>query len=335
MTRRVPGRVSIVVPTRNRQHYLSEALASACAQRYPDIEILVGDNASTDETPAVVRELAARDARVRYVRHETDLGMVGNWNALVRLATGEYFVLLSDDDVLMPGALDRLVAACAAPSVMMAYGGSCLIDGGGHVLDLYGRGGPPVERGDDFITAHLRGERTLDLAGTLYRTPREDVHELFSEDVGLVCDLVHRLETAIQGDVGFVPLPPVALYREHDSNLTLRAAAFAQSLFRVLEHPSVRHGALARFAPAIHACVVAKVDDLATRAAARGRRDAAIAMLRILDERAVPTARLRWRMRVLDLPPVRLATALRRRWLRRRAAGQARLFAPDVPSLHR
>lgn len=104
-----PPLVTIGIPTYNRADgYLREALASALAQTYERLEILVADNASDDDTAAVVRELGGD--RVRYHRHERNLGSQGNYNSIVEMATGEYLLLLHDDDRVDPD----FVAACVA-----------------------------------------------------------------------------------------------------------------------------------------------------------------------------------------------------------------------------
>ena len=91
--------VSIGLPTYNRAgSYLRGALDSARAQRYPALEILVGDNASTDDTPRLLQSLS--DTRIRYLRHSVNIGPNRNYNFLLERAQGDYFLLLHDDDVI-------------------------------------------------------------------------------------------------------------------------------------------------------------------------------------------------------------------------------------------
>ena len=63
------------------------AAGTCCAQTYPNIEVLVSDNASTDDTTKVLRELC--DKRLRVMRQETNIGLLPNWNACVAAAKGE------------------------------------------------------------------------------------------------------------------------------------------------------------------------------------------------------------------------------------------------------
>lgn len=101
--------VTIFIPTYNRAAWLGQAIASAVAQNYGAIEILICDNASTDQTPTICHEWAAADSRVRLIRHSRNLGMIGNWRqAFVEHARGKWIVILSDDDYFCdPSYIER------------------------------------------------------------------------------------------------------------------------------------------------------------------------------------------------------------------------------------
>ena len=104
--------VSIVIPTYNRAEYLREAVKSALAQAYAPLEVIVIDDASTDETQDVVQSLAAEssdDARLVYRRQEVNVGPNANWRAGIAAASGAFFCILADDDVLEPSFVERLV----------------------------------------------------------------------------------------------------------------------------------------------------------------------------------------------------------------------------------
>jgi glycosyltransferase involved in cell wall biosynthesis len=99
--------VSVVIPTYNRPVYLREAITSALRQTYQNIEVLVRDNASTDETRKVVQSFS--DPRLRYFRHATNIGQTENVIDGCRAAHGEYIANLHDDDVWEPNFLEKLV----------------------------------------------------------------------------------------------------------------------------------------------------------------------------------------------------------------------------------
>lgn len=101
--------VSILIPTYNRAKYLSESLNSALNQTYPHIEVIVHDDASTDDTPALLA--GYHDPRLRIIRTSSNHGMIGGWNYLVKKAKGKYLKFLADDDLLAPTCVAQLVQA--------------------------------------------------------------------------------------------------------------------------------------------------------------------------------------------------------------------------------
>jgi len=108
--------VSIIIPTYNGERFLSEALASAAAQTYDNMEIVVSDDRSTDRTLDIAREFAASSRHpVRMIDH-TPQGMVSNWNDTVRTAQGTYIKFLFQDDILEPHCVQKMVALAESDS---------------------------------------------------------------------------------------------------------------------------------------------------------------------------------------------------------------------------
>lgn len=112
---------SILLPTRNRLDLLRLAIESVRTQDHADWEILVSDNASGENIEERVREYD--DVRIRTRRFEQLVPVTDNWNAALSLATGEYLIMLGDDDALVPGALSRvqsLIEAWRHPEAIYA-----------------------------------------------------------------------------------------------------------------------------------------------------------------------------------------------------------------------
>ncbi len=99
--------VSIGIPTYNRALSLVHAVESALAQDYPNLEIVVSDNASTDETNSVCAAFCMKDRRIRYVCQPRNLGMTENFRRALASSRGEFFMWLSDDDWLDPSYLSQ------------------------------------------------------------------------------------------------------------------------------------------------------------------------------------------------------------------------------------
>ncbi|MDH3397693.1 MAG: glycosyltransferase [Acidimicrobiia bacterium] len=89
---------SFGIPVYNGEPTIRRTVESALAQTFGDIEVVVADNLSTDATEEICTEIALRDRRLRYVRNETNLGQNGNFTEVAKLARGEFFRWLGDDD---------------------------------------------------------------------------------------------------------------------------------------------------------------------------------------------------------------------------------------------
>ncbi|MGI8730950.1 MAG: glycosyltransferase family 2 protein [Solirubrobacteraceae bacterium] len=101
-------KVSVCIPTYNYAKFLAAAIDSVLAQTFEDFELIVSDNASTDETPAVLDRYAAQPA-LRVYRNERNLGLFANFNRCLELARGEYVKFLCADDWLDPRYLAEAV----------------------------------------------------------------------------------------------------------------------------------------------------------------------------------------------------------------------------------
>ena len=115
--------VTLAIPTFNRASWLNECVRSALAQSYQNFEVVVSDNASTDETAEVLRRIDS--PKLRVLRQETNIGPVPNWNACLAAAKGDYIVFVSDDDRIAPWLLERCMALVRIDShlpVVLALG---------------------------------------------------------------------------------------------------------------------------------------------------------------------------------------------------------------------
>lgn len=103
--------LSVGVPVYNGESTVRNALDSLLAQTFTDFEIIISDNASTDSTPEICREYAAKDARIRYIRQPHNLGAAKNFDFLVREARGEFFMWAAHDDTRLPDHIKKLMDA--------------------------------------------------------------------------------------------------------------------------------------------------------------------------------------------------------------------------------
>ncbi len=137
--------VSVVVPCYKYGHYLRDCVRSVLDQQGVDVRVLVIDDASPDDTARVARSLVSTDGRVQFRRHEENSGHIRTYNEGLGWIDGDYSLLLSADDVLIPGALARAAEVLDThPEVGFTYGKVVYFEGD----DPPGRGRPhPAEAG--------------------------------------------------------------------------------------------------------------------------------------------------------------------------------------------
>jgi glycosyltransferase involved in cell wall biosynthesis len=196
--------VTIGIPTYNRaDRFLREAVESALAQDYERIEVVVSDNCSTDTTPDVMAAYAA-DNRIRYVRGTTNIGANGNFNRAVAEATGDYFILVCDDDSIDADWVSAAVEAVrSTPNALMCRCGTRIVDENGSVL----KENPNLASGNalrDFLISWLDSTSVMYLSSIMYNTQElrgvggfHSIHDLFQ-------DLVTTFEIGQRGAIANV-----------------------------------------------------------------------------------------------------------------------------------
>lgn len=99
--------VSIGLPVYNGEDFLKYALDSLLSQTFRDFEIIISDNASTDNTPKICQEYVLKDKRIRYIRQNNNMGALWNFNFVLKQSNKEYFIWVSSDDKLHPEFLEK------------------------------------------------------------------------------------------------------------------------------------------------------------------------------------------------------------------------------------
>jgi glycosyltransferase involved in cell wall biosynthesis len=121
-------KVSVIIPTYNRAEYLCSAIRSVLSQTFQDFEIIVVDDASTDNTNEIVDGF--NDSRIKYIRHETNKGGSAARNTGIKMSSGEYIAFLDDDDEWLPEKLELQVNLMenSSPKVGVVYTGFLILD---------------------------------------------------------------------------------------------------------------------------------------------------------------------------------------------------------------
>ncbi|HZJ09893.1 MAG TPA: glycosyltransferase family 2 protein [Trueperaceae bacterium] len=228
-------RVTIGMPTYNRRDgYFPRALASALAQDYPRLEVLVCDNASTDGTAEYIASLD--DERLRYLRHELNIGANANFNSCLENATGDYFLLLHDDDLIDPTFVSRCLAALGdGPDVGLVRTGSRVIGADGEVLAVNRTNTAGLD-GAEVMLRWFRRETPLYLASTLYNTRWLREIGGFNSPHGLYQDV--KATAMLMARHGHHDVAEVlASFRRHDDNRgsSVKAVQWAEDAVHLLD----------------------------------------------------------------------------------------------------
>jgi glycosyltransferase involved in cell wall biosynthesis len=139
-------KLSIGIPVFNGQEFLPALLDSLLAQTFRDFEILICDNASSDQTSSICCEYERRHSRIHYVRNSRNLGAIANFNRVFELTTAPLFKWAAHDDLYHEGYLDTCVGLLEAnPDTVLAHTGTVFIDERGEILPYEEETGSFVE----------------------------------------------------------------------------------------------------------------------------------------------------------------------------------------------
>lgn len=236
-------RVSVCIPTYNGATYIAAALRSVLGQTFTDFELIVCDDASADDTLQVVETF--RDDRLRVVRNPVRLGLVGNWNRCLELASGEYIALFHQDDVMRPDNLaDKVAMLDANPGVGLVYSDIGRIDETGQVI-----GGHYIEQPTS--TTIMPGSRLFAMAaatGNPVACPAVVVRAACYRGLGgfdarlpFAVDLEMWLRIASRYDIGYIARPLVA-HRVHATQETGRFGGSGRDYQDILHALNIIYG---------------------------------------------------------------------------------------------
>ncbi len=216
--------VTIAIPTFNRASYLFKSIHSALNQTYSNIEVFISDNASTDETSSIVELFT--DHRLKYHRHDINLGQILNWNHCLNNAQGEYFIMLSDDDILEENAIEVFINEFNDRNISLVYSKVKYIDEYDNFTGV-SRPSPVYESGLNFIVKSFEMSREIFPSATMHRT---DIARQLGgyPNIGTTTDLALRLSLAVSGAVRHISLPLVR-YRVHQQSLSFSLESIISS----------------------------------------------------------------------------------------------------------
>jgi glycosyltransferase involved in cell wall biosynthesis len=215
--------VSVVVPTRNRSAWLRQTLQSVLWQADVELEVIVVDEGSTDDTHDVVRGLG--DQRIVLLRHERPLGVSAARNHGAEVARGEWLSFIDDDDVWSPHKLSRQLQAAMATGRRWVYTGCVNVDDSLRILG--GRPPPPPEE----VARVIFHQNIIPGGGSNVAVHHAELERVgpFDLDLRNTEDWEMYIRLAKRGPPAWVPEPLVG-YRLHAANASLDVRAIFEGI---------------------------------------------------------------------------------------------------------
>lgn len=215
--------VSVVIPTHNRSSWLQLTLRSVLWQRQVDLEVIVVDDGSTDDTADVVAGM--RDPRVRLIHHGAPRGVSASRNHGAEEANGEWLAFIDDDDLWAPDKLARQLEAARATGRTWVYTGSVNIDES--LRAISGVPPPPPEQ----VARSIPGYNAIPGGGSNVIVRRDEFERVGPFDLRLknTEDWEMWIRLTEHGPPAWAPHPLLA-YRVHSANASLDVAAILEGV---------------------------------------------------------------------------------------------------------
>lgn len=225
--------LSVVMPAFNAEEYVGRAIDSILNQTHRDLELIIGDDKSTDSTWNIITEYAGRDSRIKVFRNGTNSGATTTINRAVALSSAPVIAGMDSDDIALPYRMERqLELLHAHPEVALVGCYVSHINERDEVLSLSKVGPSSIT---EFERMRRRGEPTLALGGTvMYR--RKDFEAIggFDSSLRVAGDIEFCDRMAGRGAVVAVP-EALQLYRVHSSSNVMSRFREGRRMHRFLE----------------------------------------------------------------------------------------------------
>jgi glycosyltransferase involved in cell wall biosynthesis len=206
------------MPSYNHSKYIREAIESVLGQTYPDLELIIVDDASQDNSAEIIETYVQADRRVRFFRHSSNLGIAQTVNDGINEARGDFIALASSDDIWLPLKLEKQLKILKADSSVVVWAEGMLIDSDGNALGRtfseYHSGEYKKKSGDIFLS--LVGGNYVASQSLIFS--RVECGPLrFRKCFIYLNDFVFNLELSARLPFRFIE-EPLFKYRLHDTN---------------------------------------------------------------------------------------------------------------------
>ena len=219
------ARIDVIIPCYNYGHFLYQCVNSVLGQEGVDVRILVIDDASPDNTGEVSAALALENPRVTVIRHTTNKGHINTYNEGIEWTSADYMLLLSADDYLLPGALNRAADLMDAhPEVGFTFGKAIELSDSGNetptksIIEATNGSDKRILEGREFIESS-GADNLVATCSAVVRTALQKRLGGYREELPHTGDMEMWLRFAARASVGFISAYQ-GVYRQHRANMS-------------------------------------------------------------------------------------------------------------------
>lgn len=213
--------ISVIMPSYNHERYINDAINSVISQGIENLELIVVDDFSSDDSQHIIRELADKDCRIKAVFHSENEGIARTINDGIKTARGKYIAMMASDDMFKQGAFEKVIAVLESSEDC----GVALLDGecidhrnrriGVLFSELYRK--PSTERGSFFRDLVIGN---FVCTGVVRKSIIEKYQIFYNEELKYLNDWLFWLDLSSVCDFVFIN-EPLYFYRIHGTNTSL------------------------------------------------------------------------------------------------------------------
>lgn len=227
-------RISVLIPCYNREKYIQQCVKSVIDQSYENLEIIICDNASTDQTYTILKGLASKDSRIRLSRNEKNIGPIPNWRKCLEQASGEYIHWMWSDDYVEPRFYECVLNGMAKCSASMALAShKMFMDVDGRLLKIMNRSEFDLLPGSSVAKKMLSRKPPWTVSPAAWLLPSVSVRSHFFDRIpvvnGLDCvskaigiDLLMIVGAAFDAQQVVRVPEACAVFRSHAGSISIR-----------------------------------------------------------------------------------------------------------------
>jgi glycosyltransferase involved in cell wall biosynthesis len=220
--------ISIITPSYNSAPYIKETIESVLQQTYPNWEMIIVDDCSTDDSKEIVKRYIQEDKRIKLISNQENIGVAQSRNRAIEEANGDYIALLDSDDIWVPNKLEKQIELMEEKNILMSFSAYTIIDEKSETIGHY-----PIK--EKVTYSDMLKTSSIGTLTTIYNANK--LGKFYFEEIGHE-DYVYKLNILKQIDFAQGIKEPLAKYRRVQSSLSsnkIKAALWQWKIYRDIE----------------------------------------------------------------------------------------------------